>query len=265
MAFGEKISGISPRLFQTIPRRIAKQRTSQEALLNRRWISDIKGALYVGVLVEYIQLWDLLSEVVLQQEIEDKHVFNIVSDGIYLAKSAYKGLFAGSTSFGHYCRVWKTWAPPKCRFFLWLAAHKRCWTADRLVKEGLDHPSKCPLRDQEAETLDHLLVSCVFSRDFLFKLLRQLGLQTLAPQPGLPSMLWWEEASRSVNGTIKKGLSSLIALGAWIISNHRNKCIFDGWTPNVSLALSLAREERLMWEMAGAKSLSYLAASFPDA
>lgn len=80
MAFGEKISGISPRLFQTIPRRIAKQRTSQEALLNRRWISDIKGALYVGVLVEYIQLWDLLSEVVLQQEIEDKHVFNIVSD-----------------------------------------------------------------------------------------------------------------------------------------------------------------------------------------
>jgi hypothetical protein len=28
-----------------------------------------KGALSVGVLVEYIQLWDLLSEVVLQQEI----------------------------------------------------------------------------------------------------------------------------------------------------------------------------------------------------
>jgi hypothetical protein len=78
-------------------------------------------------------------------------------------------------------------------------------------------------------------------------------------------MIWWEEASGSVNGPIKKGLNSLIALGAWIIWNHRNKCIFDGWTPNVSLALRLAREERLMREMAGAKGLSYLAASIPEA
>jgi hypothetical protein len=207
----QKNSDIAPRLFQTIPRRIAKRRTVQEALLNRRWTSDIKGALSVEVLVEYIQLWDLLSEVVLQQEIEDKHVFSIASDGNYSAKSAYEGIFAGST-FGHYRMVWKTWAPSKCRFFLWLAAHKRRWTADRLAKRGLDHPSKCPLCDQEAETFDHLLVSCVFSREFWFKLLRQLGLQYLAPQPGLPSfMLWWEEALGSVNGPIKKGLNSLIA------------------------------------------------------
>jgi hypothetical protein len=69
VAFGAKISDIVPRLFQTIPRRIAKWRTVQEALLNRRWISDIKGALTVEVLVEYIQLWDILSDVVLQQGI----------------------------------------------------------------------------------------------------------------------------------------------------------------------------------------------------
>jgi hypothetical protein len=56
-------------------------------------------------------------------------------------------------------------------------------------------------------------------------------------------------------------VSTLIALGAWIIWTHRNKCIFDGWTPNVSLALRLARDERMMWEMVGAKGLSYLAAS----
>lgn len=31
--------------------------------------------------MDYIQLWDLISEVVLQQEIEDKHVFSIASDG----------------------------------------------------------------------------------------------------------------------------------------------------------------------------------------
>jgi hypothetical protein len=41
--FWDKISDIAPRLFQTIPRRIAKRRTVQETLLNRKWISDIKG------------------------------------------------------------------------------------------------------------------------------------------------------------------------------------------------------------------------------
>jgi hypothetical protein len=71
----------------------------------------------VGVLVEYLQLWDLLSDVKLQPEIEDKHVFSIASDGNYSAKVAYEGLFMGSIYFSHYSRVWKTWAPPKCRFF----------------------------------------------------------------------------------------------------------------------------------------------------
>jgi hypothetical protein len=166
----------------------------------------------VGVLVEYLQLWDLLSAVKLQPEIEDKH-------GNYSAKVAYEGLFMGSIYFSHYSRVWKTWAPPKCRFFfLWFAAHNRCWTADRFAKIGLDHPPKCPLCDQEDETLDHLLVSCVFTRDFWFQLLRRFNLQVLAPQPGLSSfMSWWEEASCSVNGPIRKGLNSLIALGGWII------------------------------------------------
>jgi len=129
-------------------------------------------------------------------------------------------------------------------FFLWLDAHNRCWTADRLAKRGLDHPPKCQLCDQEDETLDHLLVSCVFSRMFWFQLLRTFDLQMLAPQLGLSSMSWWEEASSSVRGLVRKGLNSLIALGAYIIWNHRNKCVFDNWNPNVSLAIRMALEER---------------------
>jgi hypothetical protein len=34
--------------------------------------------------------------------------------------------------------------------------------------------------------------------------------------------------------------------------------------PQMSLALRLARGDRMMWEMAGAKGLSYLAASIPE-
>ena len=73
-------------------------------------------------------------------------------------KTAYKGFFVGSISFEPCERIWKTWAPPKCRFFVWLVAHNRCWTADRLARRGLPHPEHCPLCDQAAETIDHLLV-----------------------------------------------------------------------------------------------------------
>jgi hypothetical protein len=37
----------------------------------------------VGALVDYLQLWDLLSDVELQPAFEDKHVFSIASDGNY--------------------------------------------------------------------------------------------------------------------------------------------------------------------------------------
>jgi hypothetical protein len=29
-------------------------------------------------------------------------------------------------------------------------------------------------------------------------------------------------------------------LGAWIMWNHQNKCVFDGWTPNLALILRLS-------------------------
>jgi hypothetical protein len=58
--------------------------------------------------VDYIQLWDLISVIELQPEIGDKHVFNIAADGIIQLKLCIMGFFSGSTSIGHYKRVWKT-------------------------------------------------------------------------------------------------------------------------------------------------------------
>jgi hypothetical protein len=86
---------------------------------------------------------------------------------------------------------------------------------DRLAKRGLDHPTSCPLCDQETETLDHLLVSCDFLRVFWFQLLQLFGLQNLTLQPGISSFMnCWESVSDSVTGQAKKGINSIIALGA---------------------------------------------------
>jgi hypothetical protein len=57
-----------------------------------------------------------------------------------------------------------------------------------LARRGLDHPEKCLLCDQDEETIDYLLISCVFARQFWFNLRQQVHIQQLASQ--VPLHLW---------------------------------------------------------------------------
>jgi hypothetical protein len=42
-----------------------------------------------------------------------------------------------------------------------------------------------------------------------------------------------EKAHMTTSGLTRKGLNSLIILGAWIIRNNRIWCVFDGANPNM--------------------------------
>jgi hypothetical protein len=73
------------------------------------------------------------------------------------------------------------------------------------------------------------------------------------------SRIWWCASSR-VQEQLRKGFNSLVILGAWVIWKLRNSCVFNGAVPSVPAALLVAREEALLWSMAGAKGLSLLQA-----
>jgi hypothetical protein len=170
----------------------------------------------VESLLEYLNLLDLLESVVLQEGVPDKHIWRLSSSETYSAKSAYGALFEGSLSFAPYERIWKSSAPPKCHFFMWLVAHDRCWTTDKLARRGLPHPDRCLLCDQEEESVQHLLLGCVFARQFWLNILQSIVLASLAPQLDDPSFdEWWDKSSLSISGDERKGLNSLIILGAW--------------------------------------------------
>jgi hypothetical protein len=113
---------------------------------------------------------------------------------------------------------------------------------------------------QEFEDIDHLLVGCVFSRQFWYRWLGQVNLQGLTPQPGDRSTIDWKKASDQLQGIAAEGLNSLIILGFWTLWNHRNGCVFEMLTPDVASAIRKAEEELELWEMAGANSLSLLTA-----
>jgi len=152
-----------------------------EALENNAWVSDIQGGLSMIGLLEYLHLWDGLREVALSQD-DDQHIWRFDASGTYSAKSTYQAFFYGSVTFEPWQHLWKTWAPERCKFFIWLAIKNRCWTADQLAHRGLSHLERCPLCDQEEETIQHLLTNCVFSRQIWFIILSPMEMDEAVPQ-----------------------------------------------------------------------------------
>jgi hypothetical protein len=144
-------------------------------------VNDLSRSLPAQVLFEFLLVWDLLQEVQLQPNVEDQHRWLPSSSGLYSASSAYMRFHGDATTFELAKIIWKTWAPPRCKYFIWLASLNRCWIADRLARHGMDHPDRCPLCDQQDEIVQHMLVACVFTREVWFRTLSRLGLQHLAP------------------------------------------------------------------------------------
>jgi hypothetical protein len=195
-------------------------------------LGDYQEGLSVSVLVEYLQLRNLVDGVVLQPDIADQHIWRLSAHGTYCSKSTYDAFFVGSISFVPWRRVWKTWALLRCKFFVWLAIKNRVWTADRLAKRGLPHPVVCPLCDQTEESIQHILVSCVFAWQIWKSILHNLGLLAIVPQPGCTRFSnWWCQSIKKIEESLRKGLNSLIILVAWEIWKHHNACVFEGLYP----------------------------------
>jgi len=253
------VENLAPEVFASVSPRVRKRQTVAEALDNNKWVSVIRRSLsWIGIR-EFLQLWDCVQGLQLN-DFEDRHIWKLEPGGCYSSsKSAYRAYFQGSVTFEPWRRLWKTWAPNKCKIFLWLAIRNRCWTADRLEKRGLPHPEQCPLCDQEDETVQHLLVSCVVARQVWFKLLAPLNLGDCIPRQRERSFAeWWCKVLKKVKKEYKKGVNSLIILGAWMIWKHRNACVFEGMAPSVDSIMRDLKDEHSLWYLVGAKKLQDL-------
>ncbi|WVZ56128.1 hypothetical protein U9M48_006704 [Paspalum notatum var. saurae] len=245
----------NPHIASSHAKRVVKRRTVSQALTNRSWVADIRGALTVQVLVEYLAIWDLVDGLELRADVPDQHHWKLSSSGCYSSKSAYDALFVGTIKFSSWKRIWKSWAPPNCKFFIWLAILNRCWTSDRLAKRGLS----CPLCDQADESIQHILMQCVVARELWFQVLQKINLHAVSP-PEASSRLtsWWSQSSRALPKDARKGFNSLVILVSWELWKHRNACVFEGVRPDVQAVLFAIVSEGQLWCRAGAVGLQEL-------
>lgn len=130
---GRTIEETAPALWALVPKGVRKCCTVREALIERRWIPDIQGAMSPLALWQYVQLWIRLQDLGLSEG-PDTLRWRWTADGMYSAKSCYEFLFQGSIRSRSWRLNWRVWAPPRVKFFIWLACHDRCWTAERLAR-----------------------------------------------------------------------------------------------------------------------------------
>lgn len=94
-----------------------KNRSVADALEANAWIRDIDHNLSQQIIDEYLQLADKIQNVVLSQTDEDQTTWVHSADGQYSAKSAYKIQFQDRLNCTASEIIWKTKAPPRCKFF----------------------------------------------------------------------------------------------------------------------------------------------------
>ena len=83
---------------KSVPLRVRKTRTVAEALVDHSWVSDIIGALSWHGLMEYLELWDAVSDFQLNNT-EDQHTGSLKAQDFFPTRSAYRVFFVGAIHF----------------------------------------------------------------------------------------------------------------------------------------------------------------------
>jgi hypothetical protein len=213
---GRPISDWAPDVFVVLSgSRLWRRRTVAAALTDASWLRDIAGALTVAVIMQYLMVREQVDNVVLDASTRDTVRWKWCSSGSYSAKSAYSISFIGQTALMGAKELRKISAPSKCKMFLWLVLQDLCWTSKRLQRHGLDNHGSCALCSQSAETLDHLLLSCSYSREVWFKALRRASWQQAMPGMDDSIATWWLRSRKRVLKSRRKAFDSLFALVCW--------------------------------------------------
>jgi hypothetical protein len=177
---GQGVGELVPDMLAVMPTRRRSSRTVCLALCNDTWLRDIAGPLTLPVLTQYVHLRELVGAVQLT-ELDDKVLWKWCPSGSYSSRSAYAAMFIGQSGLPGVAHLWKAKAPSEHKFFMWLTIQDPCWTNDRRQRHGLSSDVSCIFCQQQTETIDHLIIACMFSCEVWFTLLQKCGWQTLSP------------------------------------------------------------------------------------
>jgi hypothetical protein len=141
---GQSIGKIASQLYACIPKRRRKGQTIADGLQDHNWARDIHSTIGIHEIGQYLTVWRLTERVNLTDQ-PDQLIWKWTASGVYSTKSCYLATFREAQRCTAWRLIWKTWAPPRVKIFLWLVNKDRCWTAARLRRRRLPFNQKCSL------------------------------------------------------------------------------------------------------------------------
>lgn len=214
---------------------VANRRSVKDGLFLHAWTNDIVGDLNTDGLAQFIRLWEVLVDIQLSPNADDKPIWFWNAEGVYTASPAYRVFCEGGIRLQTLAAIWKCWCPLACKLFMWLAAQYRLWTLDRRLRNGLHAQSlPCYLCEQEEDKDDHILLQYVFVRHVWFLCFSHLQLdQALLSTVQVKMEGWWCTVRKQIPKVHRKGFDTIVMLvflvvvwclmnGAPSISSFRN-------------------------------------------
>ena len=165
------------------------------------------------MLQEYLDLWYRMERVQLHHDEVDSVRWAWEPSGSFATRSAYQAEFWARENDPTVQFTWKSKAPLRCKFFTWLAMQNRCWTSNRLASRGLEHEEACPFCDQVEESMNHLMLRCVFAREVWTRVCTAWGKPQWTPTAATSLAEWCVITSDSA--VEKKDTRALIVLVLW--------------------------------------------------
>lgn len=197
-------------------------------MLDGKWINNLAHDLNAELLRDFFVLCQLIHSLHLDltTEHEDQITWTLESSGKYSARSAYGIQFSGQVISNFPNLIWKAWATPPCKFFVWLLLQDRVWTAVKLQLRGWENNYFCPLCERNLETAIHLFTECLYARKIRSMIALWSNCANLHPSN------WAEQSdieewfiALTAGGT--KEAHSIAILTLWHIWKERNVRVFN--------------------------------------
>jgi hypothetical protein len=102
--------------------------------------------------------------------------------GLFEVKFYYRALSPCRSLSFPWKSVWRSKAPPRVVFFVWMAVHSKILTLDNLGRRNMVVVNKCWPCETEGELVDHLLLHCVAASGLWNAFFARFGLCWVMPR-----------------------------------------------------------------------------------
>ncbi|CAN6338995.1 unnamed protein product [Urochloa humidicola] len=152
-------------------------------------------------------------------------------------------LYRFSTSSGSECAmykfIWRSYAPPRVKFFAWLLVQDRLQCKANLLRKNIVDTALCELCNEEDEDANHLISGCSFAKQFWS---RMGWSSTDLPQA---TTLWETKTPAQVPDQLQ---STFLILCCWHLWKHRHDVVFRGTTPSHARLQLQCRAACRLWQ-----------------